>query len=243
MESLISGIKNIGTRIRKSITRTSKKLTRTRKLSPNTILREAQSVENRKIKECHDDIHRELNRMKRQNTTIMKYYMDAMHMCDSLIDSIVMMTKEKGVSRESCEPEIRKIVHQYSNIRKYVIKLVKLILKNVRYSEQDAREFNRMAHEKTEHEIGLQTKTIVTLWLNNLLLVSWLSKINSHTQTRLISTNKCKPHYIDHPNVNIGSKFSNIVAKLAELKFIIKKQFNDDSLTGLFPKQLQSKHI
>ena len=240
MESFISGIKKIGTRIKKSITRKGK--TRTRKLSPNTILREAQSVENRKVKECHDEIHRELDKLKHQNTSIMKSYKDVMHMCDSLIVSITM-TKEKGVSRESCEPEIRKIVHQYTSIRKYVIRLAKTVLKNVRYSEEDAREFNRMTNEKTEHEIGLQAKTIITLWLNNLLLVSWLSKINSKTESRLMSANKCKPHYLDHPDVNLGSKFSNVVSKLAELKFIMKKRYNDDSLTGLFPKQLQSKNI
>lgn len=240
MESFISGIKKIGTRIKKSITRKGK--TRTRKLSPNTILREAQSVENRKVKECHAEIHRELDKLKHQNTSIMKSYKDVMHMCDSLIVSITM-TKEKGVSRESCEPEIRKIVHQYTSIRKYVIRLAKTVLKNVRYSEEDAREFNRMTNEKTEHEIGLQAKTIITLWLNNLLLVSWLSKINSKTESRLMSANKCKPHYLDHPDVNLGSKFSNVVSKLAELKFIMKKRYNDDSLTGLFPKQLQSKNI
>lgn len=242
MNSIIAGITKIGTRVRKTITRTIKKRTRTRKLSPNTILRKAQSGENRKVKECHDEIHRELNRLKHQNTTIMKHYMEVMSMCDSLIDSIEN-AKEKCVSRESCEPEIRKIVHQYTNIRKYVIRLAKTVLRNIRYSEQDAKEFNRMTNEKTEHEIGLQAKTIVTLWLNNILLVAWLSKINSKTESRLISTNKCKLHYIDHPNVNIGSKFSNIVAKLAELKFMMKKKFNDDSLTGLFPKQLQSKQI
>jgi hypothetical protein len=242
MNSIISGIKKIGTRLRKTITRAINKRTRTRKLSPNTIFREAQSEENRKVRKCHDEIRRELNRMKHQNTSVTRYYMEVMGMCDSLIDSIAS-AKEKCVSRESCEPEIRKIAHQYTGIRKYVIKLAKMILRNVRYSEEDASEFTRMTNEKTEHEIGLQAKTIVTLWLNNLLLVAWLSKINSKTDSRLVSTNKCKPHYLDHPDVNLGSKFSNVVSKLAELKFMMKKQVNNDSLTGLFPKQLQSKHI
>jgi hypothetical protein len=202
-------------------------------------MNEARTIENSKMRECHAEMNAEFQRIKHQHPNkIFREYTDFMQNIDSLIESISEL--KHTISKNGIfETEIKSLVYQYSVIRKYVIKLSKTVLKNIRYSEKDAKEFSRMTNEKSEHEIGLQSKTIVSLWLNNILLVSWISKINSKTESRLISANKCKPNYLDHPDVNIGSKFSNVVAKLAELKFIIKKTFNNESFTGLFPKHLQ----
>lgn len=241
MNVLLTKISKLGRSIKKTITRVTRRRSRTQKLSPNTILRRAQSVENQKQKECIDDILIEFDKLTTKNTP-MKYYTSMMNECDALI-KFIANAKDKCKSRELCEADVRKIANRYKNIRKYVITVVKEILVNVRYSYEDAREFVQMANKKTEHEIGLQSKTIVSLWINNLLLVSWISKINSNTSSTIVSTNKCKPNYFDNPAVNIGSKFLNVVAKLAELKFAVKKTFNDDSFTELFPKQLQSKQI
>ena len=234
-------LKNTVNKTRKLLTT---RLGRTRKLSPNAILSQARKAENANMKSCHHEIDSLLAQMKRlPNPNVFSYYGEMLKKCDSVTESIVTMK-----SKIPSEPELHSIVSQYKLVRKYVFALVKTILKDVRYSEKDAKEFGRMTREKTEHEIGLQSKTIVSLWLNNQLLMKWLSNLKSQTKTQtksntLLSSNKCKPHYLDHPDVNIGSKFSNMVAKLAELKFAVKKNPPNESLFRLFPKQLQSKQI
>jgi hypothetical protein len=227
-------LKNTMQKTRKLV---SKRFGRTRKLTPNTMMSQARRIENENMKVCHTKIHASLANANK----VLSHYEDALKNCDSLIHSIANVNP-----RMTSEQEIKSIVNQYTLIRKYVISVVKTILRDVRYAEKDAKEFLRMTKEKTEHEIGLQAKTIVSLWLNNRLLMEWLSnlkstsKSNNKTRT-LLSTNKCKPHYLDHPDVNLGSKYSNLVAKLAELKFAVKKE--GATFIGFFPKQLQSKHI
>jgi len=219
----------------------SKRFTRTRKLTPNTMMSQARRIENENMKVCHATIHASL--ANNPTNKVLSHYEDMLKNCDSLIHSIGNVNPQM-----TSEKEIKSIVYQYTLIRKYVIAVVKTILRDVRYAEKDAKEFIRMTNEKTEHEIGLQAKTIVSLWLNNRLLMQWLSnlksKSKSNNKTRtLLSTNKCKPHYLDHPEVNLGSKFSNLVAKLAEFKFAVKKEGANESFIGFFPKQLQSKQI